>query len=47
MKTNRIQDPDTNPCSYSYFLFDKAIKGFEKICVGKKIVSSTNSAGKT
>jgi hypothetical protein len=39
---NRKEDPDMNPCSYSHLCFDKGAK----TCIGEKIVSSTNGAGK-
>jgi hypothetical protein len=40
--TIRIEDPDTNPCSYSHLIFLKV----PKICIVEKTASSTNGAEK-
>jgi hypothetical protein len=39
---NRIEDPDMNPHSYAYLIFDKAPKIYD----GEKTASSTNVVGK-
>jgi hypothetical protein len=43
MRTNGIEDPDTNPHNYSHLVSTKE----SKICIGEKTASSTNGAGKT
>jgi hypothetical protein len=40
---NRIEDPDMNPHSYAYLIFDKAPKIYD----GEKTASSTNVIGKS
>jgi hypothetical protein len=42
MKTNRIEDPDINPCSYSQLILTKEPKTHS----GEKTASSTNIAEK-
>ena len=40
---NKIESPETNPCSYRYLIFDKEARIYNRA----KTASSTNGAGKT
>jgi hypothetical protein len=42
MKTNEIEDPDTNLCNYSHLIFKKE----PRLCVGVNILFSTNGTWK-
>ena len=40
---NKIENPEINPCTYGYLIFDKETR----IYTGEKTASSINGAGKT
>ena len=40
---NKIESPETNPCTYRHLIFDKRVRIYN----GEKTISLTSGAGKT